>query len=166
MGCGGSSGSEKKIKMQTTQLPEIDEFFESAQAVVDSIYEIKDPIDDTRDDYLDSTELDEVTGGNTHHATVGLVIAIGAVGGGGNPMDLVAITPAHPFISIDGSSAGGKLKTSCDNLEAYIKALNDGAQKCPELAEKAGDLAKKSSEMPDKAKEAAGNAEGLGMMEK
>ena len=166
MGCGGSSGSEKKIDFKKTKLKDIDEVFDDGQAIVDQVYAIQDPIEDNRENLLRSTKVWDLKCGNTQHATVGLVMAIGALGDGGKVDDAVKVTGESPFIEINDKSVAGGLKQSAEDLKAYIEAVTSAPEKIPDLADKAKVLAEKGPDMPDKAKKGLESAGDLSAMDK
>jgi hypothetical protein len=59
MGCGGSTG-DKKIKFLKTKLGDIDTFVDKCQDVVDSVYNIQDPIEEKKENFLRSTKVWEL----------------------------------------------------------------------------------------------------------
>ena len=167
MGCGGSSGGGKKIRLQKTKLGELDEVFDDAQTVIDEVYALMDPIEEARDKLLDSTEFDKVKCGNTHHATVGIVFAMYASSKSAeDAKEAFQVTAAAPFIELNKKSASGKLVQCIDDFTAYVTALGKANERIPPLAEKAKEIAEKAPELPDKAKAGVESAEGLGAMDK
>jgi hypothetical protein len=166
MGCGGSSGSSGQIKMKKTKLGDMDEFFDDAQGLIDEIYELKDPVEEARDALLESSELEKVTCGNTHHATVGIVFAIASQSNGSDCSNAFKASAEAPYIEINKGSSSGKLLQSIDDLQAYIKALIAAKDRIEPLSKKAKEFAEKAPELPNKAKESVNNAGDLGAMDK
>lgn len=95
--------------MKKTKLPGLDEIFDDAQGLIDEIYEIQDPIEDKRWEFLDSCEFEKVVCGNVHHATVGLLFAMAASTKGANTADMFKSTTESPYIAFNKKSATGKL---------------------------------------------------------
>ena len=52
MGCGCSSGQGERFYMQKTKLHSLDEFFDDVQRLLDELYEIKEPMEDSRYELL------------------------------------------------------------------------------------------------------------------
>jgi len=166
MGCGGSSGSSGKIKMKKTKLADMDEFFDDVQGLVDEIYELKDPVEEARDALLESTGLDKVTCGNTHHATVGIVFAIASQSNGTDVAKAFKASAEAPYIEINKSSASGNLIQCIDDLQLYIKSLIAAKDRIEPLSKKVKEFAEKAPELPNKAKESVNSAGDLGAMDK
>ena len=166
MGCGGSSGSDGKIEMKKTKLGEIDEVFDDAQGLLDEIYEIKDPIDDSREQLLWQTEFDKVECGNTHHATCGIVYALTTCTKPEELANLFAVKAEAPFLEINKESASGELAQAIDDLMTYIQSLVAAKDRIGPLSDKAKAIAEKAPDLPDKAKEGVKNSKDLGAMDK
>jgi hypothetical protein len=166
MGCSGSSGTSGKIKIKKTKLSDMDEFFDDVKGLVDEIYEIKYPIEKARDALLKSSDLDEVTCGNTHHATVGIVFAISAQSNGSDCSNAFKASAEAPYIEINKGSSSGKLLQSIDDLQEYIKALIAAKDRIEPLSMKAKEFAEKAPELPSKVKQSAKNAGDLGVLAK
>lgn len=165
MGCGGSTGSGKKIKMKTTKLKDVDGFFDDAQGIVDEIYEIQDPIDDAKDGLLEATGMEKVECADVNHAICGMVYAI-AVQVNGDIDSAVNIVATEPFIEINKGKASGEVVKAVDHLEKYLKGLVAGKDRMEPLTKKVTDIVKKSAEIPNKAKAAAKDSNDLGVMDK
>lgn len=165
MGCGGSTGSSDKIQLKKTKLADMDEFFDDVQGIIDEIYELKDPVEEARDALLESTGLDKVTGGNTHHAIVGIVFAIASQARGTDVDNLFTITVEEPYIEVNTDSASGNLLECIGKLGEYIKALVSCKSRIEPLSSKVKEFAQKAPELPSKAKESLGSAGGLGLMD-
>lgn len=166
MGCGSSTGGDRKIRMKKTKLTGMDEFFDDVQGFIDEVYKIKDPIDDAKDDLMDSTDLDKVVGANTHHATVGVVFSLASQANGADVTNIFQILPKEPFIKINKRSAAGKTAKSVDNITDYINAFVAAQSRIEPLAQKAKSFAEKAPDLPDKAKEEVNNSGDLGAMDK
>ena len=167
MGCGGSKGQQEKISMQMTKLAEVDEFFNDTQGVIDNIYELKDPIDEAREDFMESTGFDEVCCGNTQHATLGTVYAIYATSKAvDDAVNAVDITMDSPFLTFSDDKVAGTLAQDTKNFTAYVNALINGSQKVLPLVDKVKTIAEKAPDLPQKSKDALSNSQGLGAMDK
>lgn len=166
MGCGSSTGGDGKINMQKTKLAGMDEFFDDVQGFIDEIYEIMDPIEDAKDELLESCDLEKVEGATAHHAAVGIVFALASQSNGSDVANLFKVVPESPFIEIEKKSASGKLLISIDNLRKYIVACTKAKDRIEPLADKAKKFAEKAPDLPDKAKDELNNAGDLGAMDK
>jgi hypothetical protein len=153
--------------MKKTKLAELDEVFDDAQGLLDEIYAIKDPIEETRDNFMSLTELDRVTCGNTHHATMGTLFAFFASSKSAkDAVSAVKIVPAAPFIEINGDSAAGNLALCILAFTDYVQALIEANTRILPLVEKVTAIALKAPDLPDKAKQGVQSAKDLGVMDK
>jgi ElaB/YqjD/DUF883 family membrane-anchored ribosome-binding protein len=101
-----------------------------------------------------------------HHATVGLIYAIGAGAANGKIDELVKTKLESPYIEINKKSLGGALKQCADDLTDYIQSIVDAVPKIPDLLEKAKACADEGPDLPGKAKDALSKAGDLGAMDK
>lgn len=164
MGCGCSSNGDEKIEMKKTNLDEIDEFFDQAQELVDSIYEIKDPLEEARENLLKKTSFWNEECANSTHAIVGTIYAISAFLAG----DLEGafdIKTEEPFLIIGDKVSSGPVGESCTALKEYIEVLLESKDKVQPLGDQAKQIANSAKELPKKTKEAAKNSS-LGIMGK
>lgn len=166
MGCGSSTGGDGKIQMQKTKLEGMDEFFDDVQGFIDEIYEIQDPIEDSKEALLESSDFEKIEGASVHHAAVGIVFALASQSNGSDVANLFKVTGSSPFLEINKSSASGGLLTSVDNLTKYIMALTAAKDRIEPLSEKAKGFAEKAPDLPDKVKGEINNAGDLGAMDK
>ncbi len=70
MGCGASKGKEQKetveeISFKNTNVYEVDEFFRKVKELLDSFKEVTAPLEESRDDFYDTTEFYKVPGAST-----------------------------------------------------------------------------------------------------
>lgn len=166
MGCGSSTGSDGKIRMQKTQLEGMDEVFDQVQGLVDEIYEIQDPIDDALENLLYYSNFHKTVGATAHHCAVGIVFALAASTNGSGTEDLFDVTTESPFLTLNKKSATGDLVKAIDAFTDYVKALTAAKDRIEPLSEKAKEFAEKAPDLPGKVKDDVKNAEGLGMMAK
>lgn len=166
MGCGSSTGSDGKIRMQKTKLPGMDEVFDEVQGFVDEVYEIQDPIDDALENLLWYTNFHKTVGATAHHCCVGIVFSLAAASNGAGVDNLFEVKPASPFLELNKSSAQGDTVKAIDAFTDYIKALTAAKDRIEPLAEKAKGFAEKAPDLPGKCKEDISNSKDLGMMEK
>lgn len=167
MGCGGSGGDGNKIRMQKTKLGELDEIFDDAQGLIDEIYKLMDPIEESREKLLRSSDFDQVKCGNTHHATVGIVFAMYASSKSAeDAMNAFETTTSSPFVQLNKKSASGKLVQCIDDFTAYVESLTKASERVAPLADKAKAIAEKAPDMPDKAKKGVESSADLGAMDK
>jgi ElaB/YqjD/DUF883 family membrane-anchored ribosome-binding protein len=167
MGCGGSTGSKKKIKMQITKLADVDMFFKDTQEVIDSIYELSEPIDDARDELLENTGFNKVCCASTHHAIVGVVFGVYATSKSvDNAVNAVDIKMESPFITFDTKKVSGPIAADVKALTTYIESLTKAKGKVESLGDKVKAIAEKAPELPTKAKDSLSKSKGLGAMDK
>ena len=165
MGCGCSLGSSDRIEMKKTKLPAMDDIFDGVQKIVDEVYAVMDPVEESRWKLLQETELSKVVWGNTHHATVGIIFALVATGKNIKVDSLFKTKFEPPFIELDTSQATGKMVPCCEALLKYIKSIVDAKDRIEPLVEKAKEIAETAKDLPDKAKDEAQNAKDLGPLE-
>ena len=166
MGCGSSKGSAGKISMDKTKLPELDSFFDDVQGLIDEVYQLRDPIEDSKDELIYNTDFEKVICSNTQHAIVGTVFALTTLGNESDLGKLFDVTLEQPYVKIDTKHAAGKIKKATDSLTDYVKNLVKAKDNIERLLSKANSFAEKAPDLPDKAKDALGSAEGLGALDK
>ena len=167
MGCGGSTGNGKKIQMQKTKLADVDSFFDDTQAVIDSIYDLQDPIEDAKDELLESTGFDKVCCANTHHAIVGTVFAIyGTSKAADEAANAVDVTMSSPYISFDTSKLEGTVANDAKCLTMYITSLTKANTQIESLVDKVKTVAEKAPDLPSQAKTSLEKSKDLGAMDK
>lgn len=166
MGCGSSKGSAGKIKMEKTKLPEMDSFFNDVQGLVDEVYQLRDPIEDAKDELIYNTDFEKVVCSNTHHAIVGTVFSLATLGDEKDIAKLFDVTLEEPYVKIDTKHATGKIIKATDALVDYVKSLTNAKKNIERLLTKANSFAEKAPDLPDKAKDALGSAGDLGALDK
>lgn len=148
MGCGSSTGSDEKLAVKHTTLSGMDGWLDDVQGIIDEIYELKDPIDDSRDELLENTEFDTVACGNSHHAIVGIIFALASQSNGTDVASLFKLVTHEPFIEINSKSASGKLFNACKSLAEYLKALTTAKDRIQPLSDKVKTISEKVPELP------------------
>ena len=167
MGCGGSTGEKEKIEMKKTKLADVDSFFDDTQAVIDSIYELQDPIEESKEEFLESTAFDKVSCATTHHAIVGTVFAVYATAkAADDAANAVDITMSEPYIKFDTGKLDGSVAGDAKCLTTYIDSLIKANGQIQTLVDKVKTVAEKAPDLPGQAKTSLEGSTDLGAMDK
>lgn len=167
MGCGSSTGEEKKISMVKTALPEVDKVFDDAQLIIDDLYTLKEPIEAKQAELVEAAGFGDCCGATTQHAILGTIYAaFASCKDVTDILNMVKVTIEDPYVKFTMSPDMKDIEKNIKCLEEYIKVFSDCKEKIEPLVKKVEALAKQAPELPAKAKEAATNAKDMGFGDK
>ena len=167
MGCGSSTGEEKKICMVKTALPEVDKVFDEAQVIIDDLYELKEPIEAKQAELVEAAGFGDCCGATTQHAILGTIYAAFAVCKDiTDSANVVKVTMEDPYVKFVMTPEFKDIEKNIKCLEEYIKVFQTCKDKVEPLAKKVEALAKQAPDLPGKAKDAQANAKDMGFGDK
>jgi prefoldin subunit 5 len=174
MGCGESTGKDDTnmaIEFKKTDCKTVDEFFDKAQEILESMTSLEGGLQDAKDAFYQQTGFEFAPGASKiqfyfiepKQAFLGMYLCLASNVNGDIDSLKVEFKDESPFASVDISSLDGPVQAVWKSFEDYVKALEEMVNKLPDIFEQAEALVDESDKLQ---KNAEPEFEKLGTMDK